>query len=306
MYPSLKWEEIIEEFCLDITIKGMAKNTIVNYRCKLGNLGDYFIERGIEPLLLKKSDVGRLILHLKENNYQHSTINIMINRLKKLFDYMVFEGYLDENPVKFKQLPVNQKIIYPLNDNEIKQVIAVTRKHPYELLAHRNTVIIMLMVDCGLRVSEVAGLRNSDVLRDQILVRDTKYNHDRAVALSPVLKKEIIKYQRVKKRKYRFGQEPEDPLIVSNQNGGVSEKIVDEILRKIMKKVKIRSEVRFSAHTFRHTYASMQMRNGLDIYTLSLNLGHRNVSTTQRYLRTLSSEDFIQKSLKTSTMMNLK
>lgn len=108
------------------------------------------------------------------------------------------------------------------------------------------------------------------------------------------------------KRKYHFSQEPEDPLIVSNRNGGVSEKIVDEILRVLMKQVKTRPKVCFSTHNYRHTYAYMQMKNGLDVYTLSLNLGHRNVSTTQRYSRTLSIEDFIQKSLETSTMMILK
>lgn len=70
LYSKIEWEEIIEEFCLDITIKGMANNTIKNYRSKLGNLGEYFTKRGIEPLLLKKSDVGRLILYLKNNGYQ--------------------------------------------------------------------------------------------------------------------------------------------------------------------------------------------------------------------------------------------
>ncbi|WP_430828195.1 tyrosine-type recombinase/integrase, partial [Enterococcus faecalis] len=59
-------------------------------------------------------------------------------------------------------------------------------------------------------------------------------------------------------------------------------------------------------HTLRHTYASMQLRNGLDIYTLSLNMGHSSIEMTQRYVQTLSSEDFIEKSIKTSTLMNLK
>ncbi|MGH2096228.1 tyrosine-type recombinase/integrase, partial [Enterococcus faecalis] len=59
-------------------------------------------------------------------------------------------------------------------------------------------------------------------------------------------------------------------------------------------------------HTLRHTYASMQLRNGLDIYRLSLNMGHSSIEMTQRYVQTLRSEDFIEKSIKKSTLMNLR
>ena len=56
----------------------------------------------------------------------------------------------------------------------------------------------------------------------------------------------------------------------------------------------------------RHTYAYMQVRNGMDIYTLSLNMGHSQVSSTQKYLQTLKSDDFVEKSIKYSTLKNLR
>lgn len=77
-------------------------------------------------------------------------------------------------------------------------------------------------------------------------------------------------------------------------------------MKQIQKKVTIRKEVRFSGHTLRHTYAGMQLRNGLDIFTLSLNMGHSSIQMTQNYVKTIKSEDFIGKSIKTSTLMNLK
>jgi len=58
----MEWKEIIEEFCLDITIKGFSKVTVKNYKCKLGNMADFFIGKGIKPLGLKKAHVKELIL----------------------------------------------------------------------------------------------------------------------------------------------------------------------------------------------------------------------------------------------------
>lgn len=68
----------------------------------------------------------------------------------------------------------------------------------------------------------------------------------------------------------------------------------------------IRSVVRFSGHTLRHTYAHMAMRNGMDIYTLSMNMGHSSVVMTQKYLQTLKSDDFVEKSVQYSTLKNLR
>lgn len=50
----------------------------------------------------------------------------------------------------------------------------------------------------------------------------------------------------------------------------------------------------------------MQLKNGLDIYTLSLDMRHSSIEMTQRYVQTLNSEDFIEKSIKVSTLMNLR
>ncbi|MGM0139110.1 integrase/recombinase XerD [Enterococcus sp. DIV0755b] len=298
----MDWNEGIEEFCLDITIRGFSKITIKNYRSKLKNIADYFTEKHIQILELRTTDVKRLILHYQERDYQASTININISRLKKLFDYLVEENLVQENPVRIRPLPEQKKIVSILTDNEIKELIVAAKKHRYPLLAQRNVVILMLMVDCGLRISEVVGINNQDVLDKQIIIRNSKNNKDRAVAISPVLKKELIKYKRIKKKKYHG--EDQEAFIVSYQQRRLNKKAIWEILRGLLNQTGIRKSVH--PHTFRHTYASMQVRNGLDIFTISLNMGHSEINTTQKYLSSLRSDDFIEKSIKTSTLMNLK
>ncbi|MDT2597555.1 tyrosine-type recombinase/integrase [Enterococcus dongliensis] len=305
----MDWNEIILEFCLDITIKGFSQITIKNYESKLKNSAFYFTEQGVEPLNINKSSINGWILHQQYLKHQSSSINVAVSRMKKLFDYIIDEGHLDINPfTKVSRLPERIKEIHPLNDSEIKNIIDVARRHPYKHVGQRNVVILMIMLDCGLRVSEVTNLELRDVLTNQLIVRNSKNNKDRSVVISPMLQKELIKYERIKKKKYgnMYGNHTFSPLLISSRGGRLNSKTIWQIMSEIKKSACIRDIVRFSGHTLRHTYASMQLRNGLDIYTLSLNLGHSSIQMTQNYVRTLKTEDFFDKSLKTSTLMNLK
>ena len=282
----MNWEDIILEFCMDITVRGFSKITIKNHKSKLRNTANFFKSINVEPSQIEKKQIKSWIIDMQEKEMQASTINVSVSRLKKLFDYMLIEKYIDYNPfVDIERLKEQRKVIYPLNDYEIKQMLTVAKKHPYKHIAQRNVVILMLMIECGLRISEVCEIRDEDIMNNQIIIRKSKNNKDRAVAVSPILKKEIIKYQRIKKRK--FGLLEGNPFIVSNLGKKLNEKSIWQIMQEIKKQIDIRDCVRFSGHTLRHTYASMQLRNGLDIYTLS-------------------SEDFIEKSIKTSTLMNLR
>ena len=65
---------------------------------------------------------------MQEKEMQASTINVSVSRLKKLFDYMLIEKYIEYNPfVDIERLKEQRKVIYPLNDYEIKQMLTVAK-----------------------------------------------------------------------------------------------------------------------------------------------------------------------------------
>lgn len=70
--------------------------------------------------------------------------------------------------------------------------------------------------------------------------------------------------------------------------------------------VKVRKEIRCSPHTCRHYFAQAQLRNGLDVYSLSRLLGHENINITKRYLQGLKDEEVLELGVKSSPLMNLK
>ena len=299
------WDEIVTEFNVEMQIKGFSEKTIQNYYYKLKKSKMFFESQGIKYIdTITKQDIKKIILWLQNEGLQASSINSILCRLIKLFDYMVEEEYIIENPCKkIKKLRMQKKIVYPLNDHEIKQMLAIASKNRSKEIGQRNVTMLALMLDAGLRINEVMSLKTEDILENQILIRNAKGNKDRAVALTPILKREMRKYKRLKDKtkhkdcKYFF---------VSQRGTKGTTKIGAEIMQEIKKQMDVRSVVRFSPHTLRHTYAHMQMRNGMDIYTLSKNMGHSSVTMTQNYLQTLKSDDFVKESIKYSTLQNLR
>jgi integrase/recombinase XerD len=81
---------------------------------------------------------------------------------------------------------------------------------------------------------------------------------------------------------------------------------IDRVIKQAGKVAEVRSEIRVSAHTFRHWYAQTQLKNGLDIYSLSRVLGHESVNITRIYLQGVQDDEIIKSSIKTSPLMNLK
>ena len=301
-----EWQEMIDEFINDIEIKGYSKVTIYNYRYKLKNIQDYFISQGINKIdNITKQDIKKWIAFLQAQGKQASTINVTVNRLSRVFNYMFDEEYIEVNVFKkIRQLKTQKKIIYPLNDSEIKQMLLIASRHKYKHIALRNVVLFSMMLECGLRISEVANLKNEDILENQIIIRNGKNNKDRALAITPIMKKQMIKYDRLKKNRYKT--DDYQYYFVSYQRGKLSEKSIWDMMQRIKEQMTIRSVVRFSGHTLRHTYAHMAMRNGMDIYTLSKNMGHSSVTMTQNYLQTLKSDDFVKESIQFSTLKNLR
>ena len=77
-------------------------------------------------------------------------------------------------------------------------------------------------------------------------------------------------------------------------------------LKKAAKAAGVSKEIRVSPHTCRHTFAHINLKNGIDLYTLSRLLGHENVSITQRYLEGITDEGVIRIARRTGVLENIR
>ncbi len=136
--------------------------------------------------------------------------------------------------------------------------------------------MISLLTDVGLRLSECTGLLVVNVSLPYLKVLG-KGSKERVVALSAAMVKRLRKYVRVRKRMVEQTDADPEHLFPSRFGRQVSSKRFDSILKAYGADAGI-TGVRISAHTFRYTYASIALRNGMKLTNLQTCLGHTTLA----------------------------
>ena len=241
---------------------------------------------------------------LKQQGLSEIYINSILKCLRAFFKYCIGEEYIENNPcLKVSWSKEKKVIIKTFNDDEVVNMLNYYTFSNF--LSTRNKTILACFLDTGIRNLELYTIRNEDIKERYIIIHG-KGNKERYVPITPLLKKYMIKYERIKDIYFRDKFNIEDYYFLSRTGKKMTVEANENILRKAGKKANIRLEIRCSTHTCRHYYAQAQLRNGLDVYSLSRLLGHENISITKRYLQSLKDEDIVEMSTKTSPLMNLK
>ena len=116
----------------------------------------------------------------------------------------------------------------------------------------------------------------------------------------------MIRYERAREEYIKDSIIKDDAYFLSYRGKRMTGEAVERIVKICGKEAKIRSEIRCSPHTCRHYFAQAQLRNGLDVYSLSRLLGHEDISITKRYLQGLEDRNIVEISVKSSPLMNLR
>ncbi|NBS69432.1 hypothetical protein EBT31_11045, partial [bacterium] len=156
---------------------------------------------------------------------------------------------------------------------------AANMPYPYKFLKYRNHAIFATFLYTGLRKQELLGLKFSDVDLENrsIFVRQGKGSKDRIVpmggALAMILDRYLLERRRLNKSCPEF-------FTSLNRNVGFT----GTGLKRLVEKMNQASGIKFSAHKLRHSFATMMLEGGCDIYSLSRMMGHSDIKTTTIYL----------------------
>jgi site-specific recombinase XerD len=160
-----------------------------------------------------------------------------------------------------------------------------------------NKAILSVLLDCGLRVSELAALTTDDVNMNDgsIVVKHGKGGKQRIVHVGTKAQKALWKYLAV----YRTS---ESKSLFINKVGEPLDVVGVKIL---VKRLGERAKVSVSPHKLRHTFAISFLRAGGDVFSLQYLLGHSTLQMTQRYVQSLNADDAIKAHRKFSPLDNL-
>ncbi|WP_220204623.1 tyrosine-type recombinase/integrase [Reticulibacter mediterranei] len=195
---------------------------------------------------------------------------------------------LEKSPAARLEYPqTDEEVIDTFTEFQIEEMLGV-----FDLSTpggFRDYVIILLMLDTGIRRSEVARLRVEDIHETYIFVFGKR--KERQVGIHPKISTLLWKYI----HKYRRPARPDEPILFLGVGRGhaghpFGRGGMEGLMRRLKDATGI-DDVRLSSHTFRHTFACMYLDEGGDLFSLSRELGHSNIKTTERYLRSFTSKN---------------
>lgn len=254
--------------------RGLSINTLEAYRRDIESFLDYLKQYNI--LHWKDLEQGHLIGFLssmKHSSYAVSSISRTLIAIKVFFRFLKRENIVSNNITLLLEAPkVWQLIPDVLSINEIERML--DQPDLSQQKGVRDRAILEVLYGCGLRVSELCGLKISDV--DDIYLRvNGKGGKERVVPIGKAAIKAIDAYLN-----YRDGSTNE-ALFLGRGGRSIDRATVWRIVKECAKQAGI-SKVIFP-HTFRHTFATHLLDNGADLRIIQEMLGHSSITSTDRY-----------------------
>lgn len=297
-------KSIVQEFIFDCQVRNLASRTIRNYEKQLGYFVRYLKDaQGVEVLDdLRPIHIKQYVLMLQNKKHKPAYVNDLLKAVKVLCRYAYEEGYTPElitKRVKYVKEP--KVLIHTFSDDEIVRMVKYYDGNDY--LSIRNRLMLMMLFDTGLRISEIIDMKPSQIRQGYFNVYG-KGRKERVVPQNAIVSKWLIKYDRARDR-YFARREAEDYYFLSKNGKRLTPEAVNRFMKKAATEIGINPLVRVSPHTCRHTFAHQELKNGLDLYSLSRLLGHESVSITQRYLEAVRDDQILTSARKTGVLANL-
>jgi len=219
------------------------------------------------------------------------TVHHYYSALRAFFNWVVKEGFLVESPVaKVKVAKPKDKVIRPYSTEQIKKMLVICDydyQHNAKFLGSRNKAIILTLLDSGLRVSELANIKLTDIDTERGWIRVMgKGAKERVVRIGKVAQKALWRYLM-----YR-GNNNRREVWLSEEGRHLQAWGIQSFICRLKKRAGINEEG--CAHRFRHTFALNFLRADRNPFNLQYLLGHSSLEMVRHYTATLGMEDALK------------
>jgi len=241
------------------------------------------LRRFIIALQQRKAFSGHRFTRTQERGLSPDSIASYVRAIKSFFSFLEREGLMAENPIKKVKTPKTPRKVMPtFSEQDIEKLLAQPNKRTNE--GYRDYVVMLTLLDSGLRVSELCGLKLADVdLQNGYLRVMGKGQKERYVPVGMKLSKTLLKYKMLHRQDSGC-----DSFFLTRDGRPLPKRRVQDLVRSYGTKAGIK--VRCSPHTFRSSSAVLYLRNGGDPFTLQRKLGHSSLTMTRRYSNLLDSD----------------
>jgi site-specific recombinase XerD len=296
--------------------KGRSLSTVMNYEHYLSRFIDFSKAKNVEDitdsgireyrLWLNRQEARTLRTGIKET-LKRRTQNYYLIALRSFLKYLARQGIKAVPPERIELAKVPERSLDLISNEDLEALMSAPDKSTLKGL--RDNALLELLFSTGLRVSELCSLpRDINLSRDEFPVRG-KGEKVRVVFLSDAAKKAVKLYLDARKdmddalfvqlpvheRRKNSGEAKAkagaQKSTVKSRNSG-SMRLTPRSVERIIKFYAIKAGIskKVTPHVIRHSFATDLLRNGADIRSVQMLLGHANIGTTQIYTHVTDSE----------------
>ena len=278
------WQSYIKEYQNYLRLeRGLSKNTIENYTFDIEKLVLFLHQHEIQvsPISITEETVQQFIYEISSKVNARSQSRI-ISGLKSFFNYLVFEDYRKDTPLELIEVPkTGRKLPDTLATEEIDALISAIDLSTPE--GERNRAMLETLYGCGLRVSELVGLKISDLFFEEGFIKiHGKGNKERFVPIGELAQKYITIYKETIRVHMPIQKGFEDTLFLNRRGRQLTRAMIFTIINNLADLIELNKKI--SPHTFRHSFATHLLENGADLRSIQLMLGHESITTTEIYV----------------------
>ena len=278
----MHWERYIKDFVSYLKIeKGLAENSILAYQRDISLLADYFTTEKSKPEQVTYEQLKTFVAYLYDLGLSARSQARIISGIKQFFRYLILERYIHVDPSELLEQPkLGRKLPEVLEIDEIDALLAAIDLSAAE--GERNHAMLETLYSCGLRVSELIGLRFSDLYFDEGFIRVIgKGNKERLVPVSPQVVKEISTYTAQSRLEVPIKKGHEHFIFLNRRGAALTRVMIFTIIKQLAQKIGLGKQI--SPHTFRHSFATHLVEGGANLRAVQEMLGHESITTTEIY-----------------------
>lgn len=259
---------------------GLSENTIAAYRSDLKQFNTWLIKQGKTLLNCESFNVSMYLAERLAQGISARSSARFLSSLKRFYVYMIREGRLQEDPTVMIDAPkLGRSLPATLSEEDVEHILLAPDVS--QALGFRDRAMLELLYAAGLRVSELVGLKLSEINFRQGLVRVTgKGSKDRLVPVG----EEALDWLQDFINQWRLeilGERKTDFAFPTNRGTGMTRQAFWYLIKRYVTLAGVNKVI--SPHSLRHAFATHLLNHGADLRVVQLLLGHSDLSTTQIY-----------------------
>ena len=277
---NLALKDALNLFTDALNKKGKSINTIVAYKGDINQLIIFLAKKQItEVQSIGPKEIEDFKKDLTENGYTAKSVSRKLNSIKNFFSFLKDEGKISLDP--------STEVKHPKYENDIPKIL---KPIEYRSLrdACRNdiraTAIVELMLQAGLRIKEIESLKIENIKENEIIIESYESHSQREVPLNNSAKSALKRYL----DEVRDNNSKNKNVFITKTGRVLLARNIRSLLNRYFNKADIKG---VKVNDLRNTFIVFQLRAGVPLDVVSQVVGHKRISTTEKYLELIDTKE---------------